>query len=334
MLELSTSRIDDYFICPQREHYGYREEGCGIVPIIEAPELMGGRLLHIGLETYYNTYDFVKAWEAMGQAYTEQVDYIVANSSTQIWDEDQQRWRDTFDLMIGMLKHYFDYYKGERLEVVETEHEFSVDIKDPTGKAVAKFRGRIDLIVKEGKRYQLWDHKSASQFGNMWEAQNHLNRQYRRYAWAWQEETGNEVDAFVINGLRKKLPTIPKVLKKGGISKRKDIDTTLEIYLKAIRDNHLDPGDYAEILDILDGKGNTFFQRDTIYFNQDEIDEAGRELYSIYQRMTDDIPPIKAPSPLCTRMRSCPYRSLCIEDTPEARMNYRLKERELEELKA
>ena len=325
MFELSTSRIDAYCICPMRWHYAYEE---GIVPIIEAPELVGGRLLHIGLETYYNTYDFVKAWEAMSAEYDRQVKDMVDNAPMQVWEEDQQRWRDTFDLMIGMLKHYVDYYKGERLDVIDTEYKFKVYVKDPKGKKVAEFNGRIDLIIKDRERYQLWDHKTASVFGSMWEAQNHLSRQARRYAWAYQDmKPGNVVDSFVMNGLRKKVPTVPQVLKKGGLSQRKDIDTTAEVYRKVIKDNGLDEADYAEILEILDAKGNTFFQRDIIYFNQDEIAEAGEELYYIYQRMTDSIPPIKTPSPLCTRMRSCPYRSLCVEDSEEARMAFKQKER-------
>ena len=79
---------------------------------------------------------------------------------------------------------------------------------------------------------------------------------------------------------------------------------------------------------ILDAKGNTFFRRDVIYFNELEIEEAGQELYEIYKLMRDFHTPIKAPSPLCTRLRPCAYRTLCVEDTPEARLMFKERSHE------
>ena len=212
------------------------------------------------------------------------------------------------------------------MEIIDTEHHFMVPILSPDGEMVAVFRGSIDMVTKDDSGYWLWDHKTVSSFNGGWEAQNHLSRQFRRYAWAWWQETGDMPAGFIVNGLRKKLPVIPKTLKSGCLSTDKRIDTTLETYLKAIRDNNLDPGDYAEILEILEAKGNTFFRRDVIYFNELEIKEAGAELYNIYKLMNSGTPPIKSPSPLCTKLRPCAYRSLCVEDSPEARMMF--KERE------
>ena len=60
---------------------------------------------------------------------------------------------------------------------------------------------------------------------------------------------------------RKKLPTVPDVLKKGGISKAKSIDTTYKVYLKAITDNKLKISDYKEMLANLKSKPDTFFRR-------------------------------------------------------------------------
>lgn len=320
---LSSSQIDCFLRCTQQYHYRYIE---GIEPIIEAPELFMGRILHLGLEAYYKGENLTKAQAVMASEWDNQVQLIV-DSGVQVWDEDKERWKDILTLCTGMLEHYAHYYKGEKLDVVDTEHKFKVPVLSPDGEMVAAFQGKIDMVTN-GSECCLWDHKSLSSFDGKWETQNHLSRQFRRYAWAWWQETGEPPSGFIVNGLRKKLPSVPQELKKGGLSQRKDIDTTLEVYLEAIRDNHLDPGDYTEILDILDAKGNTFFKRDVIYFNQDEIEEAGAELYNIYQLMVSGTPPIKAPSPLCTRLRPCAYRTLCVEDTPEARMIF--KEREYE----
>jgi len=320
---LSSSMIDTLLRCRQLYDYKYVQN---IEPIIEAPELFIGRILHLGLEAHYRGDNLTKAQAVMCDEWDKQVQLIV-DSTTQVWDEDRERWKDILQLCVSMLEHYAHYYGDEKLDVVETEHEFNVPILSPDGDEVARFRGTIDMVTKSNGHYQLWDHKTLSSFNGGWETGNHLSRQFRRYSWAWWQETGNMPSEFIVNGLRKKLPAVPQELKKGGLSKRKDIDTTPEVYRKAIKDNKLDEADYAEILDILDAKGNTFFRRDVVYFNELEIEEAGRELYQIYKLMELSIPPIKAPSPLCTKLRPCPYRSICVEDTPEARMMF--KERKI-----
>src|SRR5690606_21998830 len=49
-----------------------------------------------------------------------------------------------------------------------------------------------------------------------------------------------------------------------------------------------DPSDYADILEILKAKGNTFFQREKVYKSQAEIANWGRQLYDDYVDMVDN----------------------------------------------
>jgi hypothetical protein len=187
----------------------------------------------------------------------------------------------------------------------------------------------VDLVVTGPDGVYLVDHKTTSGFPETWEAENHLSRQFRWYAWAWQQQHGVQVTGFVVNGARKAVPRVPPVLKNGSISKAK-IDTTREVYLGAVLAAGLNPDDYAEMLESLPSL-DAYFRRDFIYFNQEEIAEAGRELYELY-RMAKTVKPYKTPTPLCVKLWPCAFRSLCTEDTPEARMMYREKERKLEEL--
>lgn len=320
MLILSSSRISSFFPCPMRHHYAYVER---LTPKVEAFELRFGRMLHAGLAGYYSHgRSLNKALISMEAEYGKQLDGMLANDN-QIWDEDRERWAEANLLASGMLTHYADWdsrqepYGSER--PLGIEHSFEVPI---SGDAV--FRGVIDLMTESDDELYIWDHKTVSAFSSTWESQNHLDRQFRRYAWAVRELTGKAPNAFIVNGLRKKLPTVPQMLKKGGLSQRKDIDTTVEVYLEAIRANDMRPDDYADTIEMLEAKGNTFFRRDVIYFNHEEIDEAGRELERIAEYMSvNGGEPFKVSSPLCTRLRPCPYRSLCVEDTPEARMMFK-----------
>ena len=78
------------------------------------------------------------------------------------------------------------------------------------------------------------------------------------YYWALNQN-GTHTDGVLWDYLRTKPPTVPELLKKGGLTRRKDLDSDYETYLKAIIDNGLDPQDYQVELERL--KGNVFFKR-------------------------------------------------------------------------
>lgn len=327
MYEFSSSMIDTFAACPMRGHYAYLDGGNGIRPDRKPRELVFGSIWHAGMEAYYGGGD---PYLAMSREAQKQID-----SMDQVWEEDRENMSGLLKLAEGMMHNYRAWDAGQPQlgAVIAVEKEFRARIYKPGGRrAVAAFRGKPDLAVEDGDGFLiLWDHKSVSSFDADFEAMNHLNRQFRRYAWAWQQETGRRVAGFGVNAARKKVPAVPQKLVKGGLSKDKRIDTTREIYLGTIKACDLDPADYVEILEILPDL-NAFFRRDLIYFSQDEIAGAGEELYWIYRRMTSKIPPLKMPTPLCTKFWPCAYRPICVEDSPEARMMYRPKERRLEEL--
>jgi hypothetical protein len=317
--------IDTYFPCPQKYHYAYLEGGTGIVPVVESYDLRFGRLVHAGLAAYYeHGRSLNRALVAMEAEYGKEMNYILEHDQ-QIWDEDRERWAQANALASGMLTHYAEWDAHQEAYGSDKPLKVEWAFKVPIGED-AVFRGVLDLLTDDSGLY-IWDHKTASTFDASWEALNHLDRQFRRYAWAVQMLLDCEVTGFIVNGLRKKLPVVPEVLKKGGLSQRKDIDTTPEVYRGAIRDNGLAEDDYADMLEILDAKGNTFFRRDIIRYNQTEIEEAGEELRSISRYLMANGQPFKVSSPLCTKFRPCPYKSICVEDTPEARMMFRAKER-------
>jgi len=64
------------------------------------------------------------------------------------------------------------------------------------------------------------------------------------------------VSGIIFNLVRAKLPTVPQVLKSGGLSKAKSIDTDVDTYLQAIKDNRLNPNDYVDILNHLKENSN------------------------------------------------------------------------------
>lgn len=332
MLTLSSTRLDTFTQCPMRYHFKYVE---GLEPETRAIELSTGSLWHTAMEAYYTCDTPARrldvASRALKDAWGKEVTAL-ANTTTQIWDEDWAQFDEQLALLTGMLRHYDQVYGHEVIDVLGAEVRFNVPIYKPNGKrAVARFTGLVDLVEERPDGVYLWDHKTVSSFGNSWFAQNQVERQFRRYAWAMEQELGTPIAGFVVNAARKEIPLPPVVNKDGRLSKAKNQNTTYELYVAALADMGLaaTAEEYADILEHLKHKGNTYFERDTIVFNRDEVREAGEELYWLYRRMTAKLPPVKTPSPLCTRLRPCPYRVLCVEDTPEARMAFRQTRKEL-----
>jgi hypothetical protein len=179
-------------------------------------------------------------------------------------------------------------------KVLYTEKEFAVPIPDPSTGEPYRYTdpsgqvwemwlvGRFDMIVLDVDDW-VWvlDHKSSKDKLN--KDLLILDDQMTMYQWAlreifrlWNSPYINKIAGCYYNVLRKKLPTIPRVLVNGkSLSKAKDIDTTYDLYLQAIMDNGFDPADYQDILQYLQGQPNTFFERAKVRRNQYEIAHAG-----------------------------------------------------------
>src|SRR5665811_2558194 len=112
------------------------------------------------------------------------------------------------------------------------------------------------------------------------------------------------------NIVRKKLPVVPAQNKDGKTSQRKDIDTTAAVYRETLAERGQDPADYAEILGLLEAKGDTFYHRETVLRNDAELDEIGRRIYESTRFISEDYR-YKLPQKDCTW--SCAYMPLCIE---------------------
>src|SRR5690606_10898829 len=138
-------------------------------------------------------------------------------------------------------------------------------IREPeTGHEVGVLVGHIDGVVQDSSG-DVWilEHKTSA---TSWSLVDMLfNDQTLGYMWVVQQLLGSAPRGVIFNILRKKVPRVPQLLKNGGLSRAKNIDTTFETYMRAIEDNGLDPVDYVEILRELKDRGNTFFQREKVY---------------------------------------------------------------------
>lgn len=148
MEKLTHSRMACLKDCPRKHYWRYEAR---IRPREDSEALRIGSLLHEGLET---------------REIPEKPEYpewVIGN------EEAENKWDVTFAKVAGLLLGYFEYWEDDDCEVLATELEFEMPIKNPETGGVAKTSiaaGKIDKIVtlpkKMGGGIALMEHKSTS----------------------------------------------------------------------------------------------------------------------------------------------------------------------------
>lgn len=134
--------------------------------------------------------------------------------------------------------------------------------------------------------------------------------------------------AFEVEVVRKKVPKEPPPLKRGGLSKAQNVDTTPELYRRAIDRHGLDPADYADVLARLEKRGNAFHYRNEVNVGAAEIkrwsEETRHVLGDLSMLMRHPERAYRADSMTCQNQygRRCEYHPLCYGDEELARADF------------
>ncbi|MDI6840471.1 MAG: PD-(D/E)XK nuclease family protein [bacterium] len=297
---LSYTQIKTWKRCRQKWFYRYVR---GLVPKERVKKIELGNYGHALLEAHYRGEDLS---EVSNKYWLEQTENMFQEEMLEFEEVRQQA-----EQLVGCyIKHYG---KEEPWKIYAVEEHFTTNIPTPKGnKSQSALQGVLDLVVEDGTN-EIWlvDHKFTSIDLDKYEENLVLDEQANYYLWALAEMLNNHsaVAGIIFNLVRTKLPTVPQLLKKGGLSKAKNIDTDVETYLQAIKDNKLNPKDYADFLTHVRDNEKPFFKRHYVHRTPEEIAEVGAELYEISRDMRG-----------CRVFRNatkdcswdCPYRELCI----------------------
>jgi len=227
----------------------------------------------------------------------------------------------------AILEHYDQWarsyngpYNDRTLDFINVEQSFNVPMRTNRGFYARRIRkaGKFDGIVRhrlDGKLY-LWEIKTTKSIFQR-ERQLDLEEQADSYALDVQEMLGESVAGIIYTLIRKALPVAPDVLKRGGLSQNKQIDTTFERYLAAIREYHghnatstFIADTYGEFLQHLLDNGNPFFHRVMITRSPAQLKTARDELYAVAQEMVN--PSVAIYKTGDTHCNWCIFREMCI----------------------
>lgn len=295
MITINQSRIKLWRRCQQA--YYYRE-----VEKLERKRkslaLEKGSLMHLLAETFFNKGD----WRAILEKYREKFDELMDEEKDFYGDLPTEAGR----LFEGYLKKW--YPKGIKEKILAVELNFA---ETPIEMAPGVFlKGTIDRILKitEGPlkgKIALGEMKNLKKIPS--EEERFYDVQTCLYTPA-ARKLGFKIDLVMWDYVRTKPPAIPEVLKKGGITRRQNLDTDYDTYYRVIVENGHSPKDYSVELERV--KSNIFYDRKFIPISDRLIEMVIRD----FVRTAKEIDKLKMyPTRSLNKMncRGCEYSSLC-----------------------
>lgn len=248
-MQVSWSRVKLARKCLKAHHYKYHEN---LTRKRKSVAPFKGHMLHAMLDGHINSkinknYQGKDAWGVL-EKYEEEYG--------QMFLEEQEEYGDIIGDCSKIFEGYLRMYKKDPLKYEESESFVATDLTDDI-----RLVGYLDKIAtdSQGRRWII-DHKFVKTIPTMDELWAEL--QLLIYLWVWERWSPSKpVDGIIWDFARTKVPVEPEVLKRGGLSKRKNMDTDAHTYLSSIAKHNLDPGDYADMLELLEGNENKFYSR-------------------------------------------------------------------------
>ena len=304
---VSFSEISSFRRCQKAWQYRYVDR---IKRKRKGVRLLKGSILHDMLDVYIKAkmekgYDGDDPWDVLDRYGEEYATYF---------EEEREEYGDIIGDCGSIFEGYLRKWRRDPLKYTHSETPVELDLGELSNGALPiKFLGIIDKIATDSKgRRWIMDHKFLKSIPTADDRFSEL--QLLIYYWAWNTQyPDDEVDGVCWDYARSKAPTIPKLLKSGELSQAKNIDCDAYTYLKTIREHRLDEKKYVDMLDLLMGKEDTFFER--VFVAAPSAAMTG-EVVNDFLETTREIQ-FKRRGNRCARSMSsfncntCEFRSLC-----------------------
>lgn len=297
-ITLSHSRMKLWRRCQMAHWYRYYARLRKIKP---PTALFVGTGIHSILEAHALRGHWQEEWEAFKTDFNK------------LFIEERQELGDLPAMVKTIMEGYFIRYENDGLTYPKrhrgknTEIPVTVDLSNHV-----RFVGFIDRfpVDRDGRNWVM-DHKSCKNVPD--EDSRFADLQLLLYVWLLPQLGYPQPDGVIWDYIRKKPPTIPEVLVKGGISKNKSIDTTYAVYMQTVYEKlGVDAlPQYEEFAQTLKGREDRFYRR--IYLpspNKSMVESVVRDVIAtgkeIYERGATSM--VRNMGRDC---KSCSYYSLC-----------------------
>lgn len=360
---VTDSELQSFRSCAQKHHFQYRErlrplvEGKALaVGSIFHRGMSSG--LAAGWEPGWKSTPTSQRVAAQQQAATAEIDQMVMDWAAKLvahggqldFDRLNTEVEETAAMVKWMLSHYFERTQADltNLVLVEVEKAFLVDIHDRIGRVSPHLRyaGVRDAVLYDPAYNQvvLAEHKTTGGHPQDIEKRVEMDTQTAGYLWALKLQRadlktvdgeplgGAFLGRVVYNVLRKALPRSPNVNKDGSVSVAA-CTTTPELYREALNDQVRrgvpTSTKQGEFLARLEAAGDPFFARVEYHRTAAEIERWRSDTFVDAARIRAagrDPAQRTRNTGHCNMPWSlpCAYRSVCLDDTPEMRAQFRV----------
>lgn len=295
-----------------------------LAPLQPYPPFVIGTAVHNALRQYY--YFGLNPVDAVDEIVEEYLAPL-RQAYPLVYDANRPKIAEWVAFVKAVLGHYTQWarsfngpFNDRQLDFINVEQAFNVPMRTSRGFYSRRLRkaGKFDGIVRYrvDNRLYLWEIKTTKSIAQR-VRQLDLEEQADSYALDVQEMLGEPVAGIIYTLIRKALPSEPDVLKRGGLSQNKQIDTTFERYLAAIRAHHghnatstFIQDTYGDFLQHLLDNGNPFFERVIVKRSPEQLLTARNELYAVAQEMTN--PAVRIYKTGDTHCNWCIWREPCL----------------------
>lgn len=317
-MQISNSKLRVYRRCPNRYRYKYPMK---LRPKAKALPLEKGTWMHKLLQAHYGG-------ESVAAVHKE-----LTREFNNLWDEVREELgdlpRECAELFRRYRRHYL--HDEKRYRVIDTEMDEIVTL--PNG---LRLEVVVDKIMEDLVDGGLWvvDYKFREKLSDPDSMM--LDPQLTLYYRALEYMGYKPLRGAMYDEVRTTLPKVPEVLKSGQLSRRMNIDTDVYTYMRAIKDLHLNPQNYVQILQhIATREDGRFFRRTSmpkdppvLNTTMHEAVDTAREIqtaerFGRYPRTFDK-----------SCVWQCEYKELCIAELYGAdiasiiRANYEVSKRD------
>ena len=290
---VSYSKMNTWTRCTQAYHLKYHLK---LEPKRKAYQLASGDVIHGLLESSALGLDSADAIQAFEKEY-----FLLLEEEPEL-----------LPTAIAVVKGYERYYKDEDLDYVAVEQHFGPILLADVEGVMIGFEFVVDAIVRD-KDGRLWLKERKTSQKQFKDASDRvIDLQTCLYVWGVREY-GFDVRGVMWDEIRVKIPTEPRLLKRGGLSKAQKMDTDYRTYRRAIKKHGLDRKDYKAKLHELKRKKNGFFRRQRFPIKEDLVENMRQVAIAraLDILMRQDNPPIKSWGFIC---RWCDFKPLCEQE--------------------
>lgn len=302
--EVSQSKIKLWRRCKKAYDYKINQK---LIPRVTRRPLAFGTIVHGMLEAHFNGDD---PWSVL-KAYEK--------SQGKLFKAEEEEFGNILDDIQVLMECYFRFYKDDDKRLTawknpntdkRSEHNIKVVMVDLGKRGRIIYDCTIDTVLVDRKlNAWLTDHKtgvrevpSVSRFTDI---------QSMLYVWAFEKDTGLGVNGVLWNYIKSKAPSVPRILKSGEFSRAASQSTTWFVYRRALKNAGLDPKNYKDMKELLEGREVDFFNRVFLPVKKEVQQQILEEAIDTAQEMKEFSETGPFPRTMDKHCLWCDYQGIC-----------------------